>query len=310
MKWITRERPKIDRIACPWLIKRFIDKDAEILFVPPEQVVAKAKELGAIPFDVHGVEHTHYGEYCTFDYFIKRYRIRDPAIDRIALIVRGADTDSFTLAPQSAGLWAISAGLSHNFPDDHVMLDAGVVVYDALYSWAKHHAREKHAWEPMEDLLLQVFQSMVRTRQQHPKRPPAWAQKLKEVIQDQMDTNLSLNLREIARTVNLHPDYVSRKFAEYFENLSFGEYIRKLRIDKATELLHAGKHSVAEVAYLTGFSDQSYFTRVFKRHTGMTPSQYVRTATRTARVGKEKRRGKARQDRGRDGDEGPRHRRV
>src|SRR5258705_13557550 len=112
MKWITRERPKIDRIACPWLIKNFIDTGAEFIFVAKEQVFARARELNAIPYDIPGTEYSHYGTECTFDYIIKKHSISDPALLQIALIVRGADTDSFHLAPQSAGLWSISAGLS------------------------------------------------------------------------------------------------------------------------------------------------------------------------------------------------------
>ncbi len=125
MKWITRERPKIDRIACPWLIRRFIDKDAEIIYAPSGEVMAMAGELGAIPFDVPDVEFTHYGEHCTFDYFIRKYRIADPVLNRIAVIIRGADTDRHHLAEQSAGLWAISAGLSHNISDDYLLLEKG-----------------------------------------------------------------------------------------------------------------------------------------------------------------------------------------
>ncbi|MEO6582936.1 MAG: chromate resistance protein ChrB domain-containing protein, partial [Ferruginibacter sp.] len=113
MKWITRERPKIDRIACPWLIKNFVDTDAEFIYVPKELVFDKAKELDAIPYDLPGAEYTHEGAYCTFDYIIKKHNLTDAAILQIAEIVRGADTDSFHLAPQAAGLWAISAGLSY-----------------------------------------------------------------------------------------------------------------------------------------------------------------------------------------------------
>lgn len=148
MKWITRERPKIDRIACPWLIKNFVDKDAEFIYVPKEQVFDNAKELHAIPYDIPGAEYSHYGEECTFDYIIKKHSITDPALLQIALIVRGADTDSFQLAPQAAGLWAISAGLSHNFKNDHEMLQIGMKMYDALYSWAKYVQSEKHTWNP------------------------------------------------------------------------------------------------------------------------------------------------------------------
>lgn len=148
MKWITRDRPKIDRIACPWVIKNFVDTEAEFIYVPKEEVFAKAKELKAIPYDIPGAEYTHEGALCTFDYIIKKHNLTDPAIQQIAIIVRGADTDSFHLAPQAAGLWAISAGLSYNFKDDHEMLSIGMKVYDALYSWAKYVKEEKHLWQP------------------------------------------------------------------------------------------------------------------------------------------------------------------
>ena len=149
MKWITRERPKIDRIACPWLIKNFVDKDAEFIYVPKEQVFEKAKELDAIPYDIPGTEYSHYGDECTFDYIVKKHQLADDAVRQIAAIVRGADTDSFHLAPQAAGLWAISAGLSYNYKDDHEMLTIGMKMYDALYSWAKYVQTERHTWSPV-----------------------------------------------------------------------------------------------------------------------------------------------------------------
>lgn len=148
MKWITRERPKIDRIACPWLIKNFVDNEAEFIYVPKKEVFDKASELNAIPYDIPGAEYTHEGTYCTFDYIVKKHGLTDPAILQIADIVRGADTDSFQLAPQAAGLWAISAGLSYNYKDDHEMLIIGMKIYDALYSWAKYVQDEKHTWQP------------------------------------------------------------------------------------------------------------------------------------------------------------------
>jgi len=148
MKWITRERPKIDRIACPWLIKNFVDADAEFIYMPKEKVFDKAKELDAIPYDIPGAEYSHYGSECTFDYIVRKHNITNEAVQQIAIIVRGADTDSFHLAPQAAGLWAISAGLSHNFKDDHEMLVTGMKIYDALYSWAKYVQDEKHNWDP------------------------------------------------------------------------------------------------------------------------------------------------------------------
>jgi hypothetical protein len=146
MKWITRERPKVDRIACPWLIRKFVDPQAEFIFVPRDQVFEKATTLGAIPYDIPGAEYTHEGDHCTFDYIVKKHNITDAAVHRIALIVRGADTDSFDLAPEAAGLWAVSAGLSHNFNNDHEQLALGMKVYDALYSWAKFVSDEKHTW--------------------------------------------------------------------------------------------------------------------------------------------------------------------
>jgi len=148
MKWITRERPKIDRIACPWLLKNFVDTDAEFIYVAKEIVFEKAKELDAIPYDIPGAEYSHYGEECTFDYIIKKHQLNDPALEQLSIIVRGADTDNFELAKQSAGLWAISAGLSYNFKNDHEQLEIGMKLYDALYSWAKYVQQEKHTWSP------------------------------------------------------------------------------------------------------------------------------------------------------------------
>ena len=149
MKWITRERPKIDRIACPWLIKNFVDKEAEFIYVPKELVFIKADDLGAIPYDIPGAEYSHEGEYCTFDFIIKKHQLTDDALQKIAVIIRGADTDRFNLAPQAAGLWAISAGLSYNHKNDHEMLAIGMKMYDALYSWAKYVPDEKHNWIPL-----------------------------------------------------------------------------------------------------------------------------------------------------------------
>jgi hypothetical protein len=148
MKWITRERPKIDRIACPWLILRYIDKEPEFLFVPSDKVVSMAAETGAIPYDIPDVELSHDGPLCSFDAFLRKYRLSDPALHHMAEIIRGADTGHPELTLQSGGLLAISLGLSHNFPDDHQMLRHGLVMYDALYSWARALQRETHGWPP------------------------------------------------------------------------------------------------------------------------------------------------------------------
>ena len=149
MKWITRERPKIDRIACPWLIARFIDKAPEFLYVPAGDVLRVAQETGAVPYDVPGVEMTHAGELCSFDAFMAKHQLHDdPALAQLALIVRGADTDRLKLTPQSAGLYAISLGLSQCFRDDHAMLAQGMVMYDALYAWCQSCQGETHRWPP------------------------------------------------------------------------------------------------------------------------------------------------------------------
>ncbi len=144
MQWITRERPKIDRIACPWLIARFIEASPAFLYVPANRVMAVASETGAIPYDIPGVELGHVGEYCSFDAFLKKYKLTEPALHKLAVIVRGADTARLDLAPQSPGLLAISLGLSHNITDDHEMLRQGMVMYDALYSWCRQDKTETH----------------------------------------------------------------------------------------------------------------------------------------------------------------------
>jgi rhodanese-related sulfurtransferase len=136
-RWVTRERPKIDRIACPWLIRRFIDPDAEFLYVPTARVKAVAEERSAVPYDIPDVEFSHEGDSCSFDAFLKFYRLEDPALQELALIVRGADTNRLDLAPQCAGLAAVSLGLSRLYENDLEMLEHGMVMYDALYTWCK-----------------------------------------------------------------------------------------------------------------------------------------------------------------------------
>ena len=148
MKWVTRERPKIDRIACPWLIGRFIDRDAEFLYVPPADVLRVAREETAIPFDVPGVALTHDGPLCSFDAFLAKYRLEDAGLAQLAKIVRAADTDTLDKSPQAPGLLAITLGLGANIADDQALLRAGVVVYDALYAWCRGLTGERHGWYP------------------------------------------------------------------------------------------------------------------------------------------------------------------
>lgn len=155
-RWVTRERPKIDRIACPWLVRRFVDAGAQFFYVPTAQVRAVAVAEHATPYDVNaevaGTPFTHDGALCSFDAFIRLYRLgEDAALARLATIVRGADTDRLDLAPQAAGLLAVSLGMSRLIADDHAMLQAMMPIYDALYAWcrdAETGTDEQHNWKP------------------------------------------------------------------------------------------------------------------------------------------------------------------
>ena len=145
-RWITRERPKIDRIACPWLVRRFIDARAEFHYLPTDRVLDEAKRLGAVAYDIAGAPITREGERCSFDALLAAFDLRDPALATLATIVRGADTDRLSLAPQAAGLLAFSLGLSRLHADDHAMLDAAMPLYDALYEWCRGARGERHSW--------------------------------------------------------------------------------------------------------------------------------------------------------------------
>jgi hypothetical protein len=146
--WVTRRRPKIDRVACPWLIRRFIDPQARILFVDPEQVTPVAQQTGAVPFDIPDVALSHEGERCSFDTMLRVFGLEaESSLARLALIVRGADTARPELAAEAAGLHAVSLGLSALAgDDDHGMLRQGFVVYDALLAWLRFAATERHNW--------------------------------------------------------------------------------------------------------------------------------------------------------------------
>jgi rhodanese-related sulfurtransferase len=151
-RWVTRARPKIDRIACPWLVRRFIDTRAQFFYVPTNEVLNFAATNHAIAFDVPGAPLEHNGAFCSFDSFLRAFEIESPALNLMATIVRGADTDALDIAPQSAGLLAFSLGLSRNIADDHLMLEAAMPLYDALYSWAQTavaNSTEQHQWSPL-----------------------------------------------------------------------------------------------------------------------------------------------------------------
>jgi rhodanese-related sulfurtransferase len=147
-RWVTRARPKIDRMACPWLIHRFVDRNAEIHYVAAEWVRDVAEEMGAIPFDIPDVEFSHVGETCSFDTFLGRFGLSDPGLRELATIVRAADTDRHALSPQAPGLLAVSLGLSLAYADDREQLAAGMAIYDGLYAWCRYGRGETHDWNP------------------------------------------------------------------------------------------------------------------------------------------------------------------
>jgi rhodanese-related sulfurtransferase len=144
--WVTRHRPKIDRIACPWLVRRFIDPAARFLFVAPAEVEAVAERFNAIPFDIEGVTFSHRGDQCSFDALLDDFNLHCEPLDRMAAVIRAADTDRHDLAPQAAGLLALSVGLSRMYRDDLAQLEAGIALYDALYRWARDGHEEGHDW--------------------------------------------------------------------------------------------------------------------------------------------------------------------
>ncbi|WP_299983422.1 sulfurtransferase/chromate resistance protein [uncultured Ruegeria sp.] len=144
--WVTRHRPKIDRIACPWLIRRFVDARARFLFVAPGEIQGVAEHFGATPFDVEGTHWSHRGDKCTFDTMLDEFTLHSEPLNRMATIVRAADTNQHDTAPEAAGLLAISVGLSRQYRDDHQQLEAGLHLYDALYRWARDGSEETHDW--------------------------------------------------------------------------------------------------------------------------------------------------------------------
>jgi rhodanese-related sulfurtransferase len=144
--WVTRYQPKIDRIACPWLIRRFVDKDARFLFVSPAEVIGVSERYNAIPFNIEDTFWCYPGDTCTFDTMLDEFGLRPPALDRLSTVVRAADTDNHDLAPEAAGLLALSVGLSRQYRDDLEPLKAGMHLYDALYRWARDGTEERHAW--------------------------------------------------------------------------------------------------------------------------------------------------------------------
>jgi len=152
-----------------------------------------------------------------------------------------------------------------------VLLEKGMMLYDALYSWASHLQKEKHTQNPIDHVFIDVYNKFIKQKSAK-KKTPDWVKELRQIIQDQIDSNL--NLAQVSKSLDINPSYLSREFSKHFNNLSFGEYIRKLRIERGIDLIRQKKYTLTEIAYLTGFSDQSHFTRIFKQHTGKSPSAF------------------------------------
>lgn len=277
MKWISTQHPQIDSIACSWLILRFIDPEAELLFVPKEEVLDKAATLGATPFNFPGTELMAYKDLTTYDYLLHKYTLSDPALAEIANIIKGADKDRHDLAPEAAGLWAIASGMAYNIKDDQELLQYGLRLYDGLYSWAKHLKQVKHTYDYSSLRLMEVFHQFISLKYSERLDQPQWLTDIKSIVQDQIDTNLTMDIKALSRHLDVNPEHLSREFSHYWDDLKFGEYMRKLRIEKALALIHEQKYTLIEVAYLTGFSDQSHFGRIFRDYTGKTPSGYLKT---------------------------------
>lgn len=277
MKWITTQYAKIDSIASSWLILRFIDPEAEFLFVPEEEVLEKAAALSATPFNFPGTELMAYKELCTYDYLLHKYALADPALAKISAIIRGADKDRHDLAPEAAGLWAIASGMAYNIKDDQELLQYGLRLYDGLYSWAKHLKKVKHTYDYSSLRLMEVFHQFLLLKYSERLDQPQWMTDIRSIVQDQIDTNLTMDIKALSRHLDVNPEHLSREFSLYWDDLKFGEYMRKLRIEKALALIHEQKYTLIEVAHLTGFSDQTHFGRIFRDYTGKTPSGYLKT---------------------------------
>lgn len=276
MKWITAQHLSIDSITCSWLILRFIDPKAELLFVPAEEVESKAEALDATPFSFRGVELMAYKELTTFDYMLHKYALTDPALAEIALIIKGADKDRHDLAPEAAGLWAVANGMAKNITDDEELVRCSMPVYDGLYTWAKELKNIRHSYDYSHMRLMDVFHQFLLLKYSERLDQPQWMTDIKSIVQDQIDTNLTMDVKALSRHLDVNPAHLSREFSHYWDGLKFGEYMRKLRMEKAVALIHEQKYTLIEIAYLTGFSDQTHFGRIFREHTGKTPSGYLK----------------------------------
>lgn len=272
MKWITLQRPEMETIACSWLILRFIDPDAEIVYVEPELLTATLAERDVIPFNIKGSSYytRHPGE-CLFDVFMQKHRLTDPALEEVANVVRGAATGHFHLTPQSSGLRAIAAGLAHKEHNGKTLLQQSLLIYDALYNWAGHV--RKPLLPDAESKLMEVFHRFITQKYADRAKKPEWVREIAAFVQDDIDTNLSLKLAGLAERLRVD----AGSLTQHPDHHAFGEEIRRLRMEKAMQLMEEDIYSLSEIAYMTGFSDQGHFSRIFGKHYGKTPTGHLKT---------------------------------
>lgn len=272
MKWVTLHHPRLDHIACSWLILRFIDTSAEISFVPDEDINEAVTEKGIATFDVGGSEYTlhRHPDDCLFDLFIRKHQLSDIPLTEVAHIVRSAVTGRFHLAPQAAGLAAMASGMMYA-NNDQLFLQQGIVMLDALYSWASRLGKPLH--DDSDAKLLELFHRFITQKYADRARKPLWVKEIAAIVQDGIDTRLNLGLADLAKRLHANPGTLS----PHPEQLRFGDEMRRLRIERALQLMEEEQYSLAEIAYLTGFSDQGHFSRIFGKHYGKTPTGHLKT---------------------------------
>ncbi|MBO9151843.1 chromate resistance protein ChrB domain-containing protein [Chitinophaga sp. GCM10012297] len=272
MKWITLHHARLDHIASSWLILRFIDPSAEISFVHSDDINKAITEKGIVTFDVGGSEYTlhHNPEECLFDLFIRKHGLADPPLAEVAHIVRSAVTGRFHLAPQAAGLAAVAAGMFHA-NNDQLFLQQFIPVLDALYSWASRLGKPLH--DDSDAKLLELFHRFITQKYADRARKPLWVKEIAAIVQDGVDTKLNLGLADLAERLHANPGTL----VPHPDQLRFGEEMRRQRIEKALQLMEEEQYSLAEIAYLTGFSDQGHFSRIFGKHYGKTPTGHLKT---------------------------------
>ncbi|WP_341835823.1 chromate resistance protein ChrB domain-containing protein [Chitinophaga pollutisoli] len=278
MKWVTCEHPTLDRIACIWLIRKFIDPEADITYLPEPRVIFFARAEKATPFGIKGTDYFTYGEHqCLFDIFLRRHPLPDPALPVMSPVIRCLTPIRNEPCPQAAGFRAIAEGLALNFPPGDALTGQGIIYYDALYSWARQLPGITKPPAYSEHALMEVFHRFLTQRYAERKPKPEWMQELSALVQDQIDTNICISLPGLARKLDANPYYLNNEFSNDLEDMSFGEYIRKKRMEKAVDLMEQEKYSLTEIAYMTGFSDLGHFSRLFNYHYGKTPTGHLKT---------------------------------